>query len=247
MTFDIQEHARSAQAALHEALAELARARTAYESDVGPRFAQAKAAQELLGRKIKAAEEEADAASDAFHAAFANAGFESSDAATRGALNRKNDAQAMAGVMRVAQAKGAKELQALAAEASRQAHTYAAAYERAYVAHAQVEGYKALQEAGEQMARAMALAAHAPCKDSTQEDSLGRQAPTAAIRRATVAARWAFILEALQTMAEDLPEYRARPQVAALGVFDLGALTAQDVLTPAQIHRTQRGAEVAAL
>lgn len=159
MKFDVQHHARSAQAALHEALAELARARTAYDNDAGPRFAQAKAAQELLGRKIKAAEQEADSASDAFHAAFASGGYESSDAATRSALNRKNDAQAMAEVMRVAHAKGAKEQQTLAAEASRQAHTYAAAYERAYTAHARAEGYKVLQDAGEAVARVMALAA----------------------------------------------------------------------------------------
>lgn len=243
MKFDVQQHARSAQVALHEALAELARARTAYDNDAGPRFAQAKAAQELLGRKIKAAEAEADAASDAFHAAFASGGFESSDAATRSALNRKNDAQAMAEVMRVAHAKGAKELQALAAEASRQARTYAAAYERAYAAHARAEGYKVLQEAGEAVARAMALAAHAPCSTSAHEDSLGRPAPTQAIHDATVAARWAFILEGLKAMAEGLPEYGARPQVEALGVFDLGALTAQDVLTPAQIHKVRQGGE----
>ncbi len=37
-------------------------------------------------------------------------------------------------------------------------------------------------------------------------------------------------------MAEELPEYRVRPQVDDLGVLDLGALTAQDVLTPAQVH-----------
>lgn len=244
MTFNVQEHARSAQAALHEKLAELARARTAYDSDAGPRFAQAKAAQELLGRKIKAAEQEADAASDAFHAAFASAGFESNDAATRGALNRKNDAQAMAEVMRVAQAKGAKELQALAAEASRQAHTYAAAYELAYAAHTQAEGYKALQEAGEAVARAMALAAHAPCRTSPHEDSMGRPPSSVAMRQEMVAARWAFILDGLKAIAEGLPEYSARPQVEALGVFDLGALTAQDVLTPAQIHKVQRGGEV---
>lgn len=244
MTFDVQQHARSAQAALHEKLAELASARTAYESDAGPRFAQAKAAQELLGRKIKAAEQEADAASDAFHAAFASAGFESNDAATRCALNRKNDARAMAEVMRVAQAKGAKELQALAAEASRQAHTYAAAYELAYAAHARAEGYKALQEAGEAVARAMALAAHAPCRTSPHEDSMGRPAPTQAIHDATVAARWAFILDGLKAMAQGMPEYNTRPQVEALGVFDLGALTAQDVMTPAQISKVQRGGEV---
>ena len=244
MTFNVQEKARNAQAALHEALAALTRARTAYDNDAGHRFAQAKAAQETLSAKIKAAEDEADAASDAFHAAFASAGFESSDAATRAALNRKNDAQAMAEVMRVALAKGAKELQALAAEASRQARTYAAAYERAYTAHARAEGYKVLQEAGEAVARAMALAAHAPCSTSAHEDSLGRPPSSAALREEMVAARWAFILDGLKAMAEGLPEYGARSQVEALGVFDLGALTAQDVLTPAQIHKVQRGGDV---
>jgi len=240
MTFDVQQHARSAQAALHEALAELARARTAYDNDAGPRFAQAKAAQEVLVRKIKAAEDEADVASDAFHAAFASSGFEANDVATRGALNRKNDAQAMAEVMRVAQAKGAKELQTLAAEASRQARAYAAAYERAYIAHAQAEGYEALQEAGEQIARAMALAAHAPCHPSVHEDSLGRPPSSVAMHAERVAARCAFIVNGLKAMAEGLPEYHARPLVEALGVFDLGAFTAQDVLTPAQIHKAQR-------
>lgn len=243
MTFDVQQHARSAQAALHEALAELARARTAYDNDAGPRFGQAKAAQELLGRKIKAAEDEAGAASAAFDEAFTAAGFEMNEAA-RGALNRKNDAQAMAEVMRVAQAKGAKELQTLAAEASRQAHTYAAAYECAYVAHAQAEGYKALQEAGEQVARAMALAAHAPLRASLHEDSLGRPPSSAAMHAERVAARWAFMLDGLKAMAQGLPEFGVRPQVEALGVFDLGAFTAKDVLTPAQIHKVQRGGEV---
>ena len=241
MTFDVQQNARNAQTALHEALAELARARTTYDNDAGPRFAKAKAAQELLGSKIKAAEDEADAASDAFHAAFSSGGFDGNDASTRSALNRKNDAQAMADVMRAAQAKGAQELQALAVDASRQARDYAAAYERAYAAHARAEGYKALQEAGEAVARALALAAHAPCSTSWHEDSLGRKPSSAAMHEEMVAARWAFILDGLKAMAEGLPEYRARPQVDALGVFDLGTLTAQDVLTPAQIHKLQRG------
>lgn len=236
MKFDVQQHARSAQAALHEALAELARARTAYGNDAAPRFAQAKAEQELLGRKIHAAEDEAAAAAEAFQAAFSAAGFERDDA-TRAQLNRKNDALAMAEAMRAALATGAQELQALAADASGQARDYVAAYEQAYIAHAQAEGYKALQEAGEQLARAMALAAHAPCRSSAHEDSLGRPASSDAMRREMVAARWAFILDGLKAMAEGLPEYGERPQVQALGVLDLGALTAQDVLTPAQIHR----------
>ena len=235
MTFDIHEHARSAQAERGEALTALAQARAFYETSAGPKFGQAKAAQEALAAKIKTAESEADAASDAFHKAFSEAGFEN-DVATRAALNRKNDAQAMAEVMRVAQAKGSKELQVLAAEASRQARAYAVAYEQAYIAHAQAEGYKALQEAGELVARAMALAAHSPCSTSAHEDSLGRPASSEAMRRQIVGARWAFILDGLTAMAEELPEYRVRPQVDDLGVLDLGALTAQDVLTPAQVH-----------
>lgn len=240
MTFDIHEHARSAQAELDEALTALAQARALYETSAGPKFGQAKAAQAALAAKIKTAESEADAASDAFHKAFSEAGFEN-DVATRSALNRKNDAQAMAEVMRVAQAKGAKELQVLATEASRQARAYAVAYERAYIAHAQAEGYKVLQEAGELVARAMALAAHAPCSTSAHEDSLGRPASSEAMRRQIVGARWAFILDGLTAMAEGLPEYRARPQVEALGLLDLGALTAQDVLTPAQVHVMRTG------
>lgn len=234
-TFDIQEHARTSQAALQEALAALASERTSYETGAGAEFAQAKATQEALASKIKAAETEADAAAAAFDTAFTAAGFEI-DEATRAALNRKNDAQAMAEVMRVAHAKGAKELQAHSANASTLARRYANAYQRAYIAHAHAEGYKALQDAGEQIARAMALAAHAPCAHSVHEDSLGRPAPTRAIHEATVAARWAFIFQALKTMAEGQPEYHERPQVQALGVFDLGALTPQEMVTPAQIQ-----------
>lgn len=244
MAFDIHEHARSAQAALHEALAELERARTAYATGAGPRFAQAKAAQAALAAKIEAAEGEAAAADAAFQAAFSAAGFEC-DEATRAQLNRKNDAQAMAEAMRAALAQGAKALQALAAEASTQARDYAAAHERAYVAHARAEGYRALQEGGEQLARAMALAANAPRSDSLHEDALGRPASTQAMRAEIAAARWAFILDGLKAMAEGLPEYSARPQVEALGVFELGALQAQDVLTPAQIHLMRKAGRVA--
>jgi len=241
MTFDLQDKARTAQTELHEALAALASARTDYENGVGHQLGQAKAAQEALAAKIEAAQAEADAAAAAFDDAFKAAGFEANDT-TRAALDRKNDALAMADVMKAAHAKGAKEMQEHAAQASTQARRYAAAYERAYIAHAQAEGYKALQEAGPQIARAMALAAHAPCRDSAQEDSLGRPAPTQAIRNELVAARWAFILNALKALAQEQPEFEARPHVEALGVLDVGALTARDVMTPAQIQVMRKGA-----
>jgi len=244
MTFDIHEHARSAQAALHDALAELERARTAYETGAGLQFGQAKAARDALAAKIEAAQGEAAAADEAFQAAFSAAGFERDDA-TCAALNRKNNAQAMAEAMRAALAKGGKELQALSADASVQARDYAAAHERAYIAHAQAEGYRALQEGGEQLARAMALAAHAPRRNSLHEDALGRPASSPAMRAEIAAARWAFILDGLKAMAEGLPEFDARPQVQALGVFDLGALTAQDVLTPAQINLMRKTGKTA--
>ena len=91
----------------------------------------------------------------------------------------------------------------------------------------------------------MALAAHAPRRDSLQEDALGRQASSPAMRAEIAAARWAFILDGLKAMAEGMPEFNARPQVRALGAFDLGALTAQDVLTPAQIHLLRKTGKVA--
>ena len=45
-------------------------------------------------------------------------------------------------------------------------------------------------------------------------------------------------------MAEGMPEFNARPQVQALGAFDLGALTAQDVLSPTQIHLLRKTGKV---
>lgn len=58
MTFDIQEHARSAQAAYQAALARLNTARTAYETGGGAAYAAAKAQRDLLERKIKEADDE---------------------------------------------------------------------------------------------------------------------------------------------------------------------------------------------
>lgn len=244
MTFDIQKHVSNAQAQLREALDHLANARHAYEDGTGPKFAAAKAGQDVLNRKIQAAESDADAASQLFHKAFSDAGFEA-DEATRAALNRKNDAQAMAEVMRAAHAKGVKQLQELAIDASQRARTYAKAYENAYAAHVQAEGYKAIEAAGAQIAYAMALAAHAPRSSSVHEDSLGRPAPTKDMRNVAVADRWAFILQGLKDLAEGQPEFATRPRVEALGVFDLGALTAQDVLTPAQVHLIRHAARAA--
>ena len=64
------------------------------------------------------------------------------------------------------------------------------------------------------------------------------------MRAEIAAARWAFILDGLKAMAEQLPEFDARPQVQALGAFDLGAMQAHDVLTPAQIHLMRKAGRV---
>lgn len=146
-------------------------------------------------------------------------GFEC-DEATHAQLNRKNDAHAMVEALRAAPARGAKELQALVAGVSTQARL--CGHVSAYVAHAQADGCRALQEGGEQLARAMALAAHAPPSDSIHEDALGRPASSPTMRAEIAAARWAFILDGLKAMAKQLPEFDARPQVQALGAFDMG-------------------------
>lgn len=244
MIFDIQEQARRAQANLQEALAALSQARADYETGAGATFAQAKAAQEELASKIKTAEAEADAASDAFNQAFSAGGFVNNEA-SRAAMARKKNAQDIAIAVHAAFAQGAKALQEHACSASVKARLYASAYEKAYIAHAQAEGYKALQEFGPHIARAMALAAHAPHPHSVHEDSLGRPAPTAAIRRETVAARWAFILEALQSMAKECPDFIERPLLEELGAFDLGALTPAHTLTPVQMHKMRSAAGAA--
>ena len=110
MTFDIQEHARSAQAAYQAALARLNTARTAYETGGGAAYAAAKAQRDLLERKIKEADDEVRTAKDAYHQAWAADNFENT-ARVREVLARKHESEATCEALRVALARSEQDMQ----------------------------------------------------------------------------------------------------------------------------------------
>lgn len=233
MTNDIQTEARNAQAELHQAIAQLDAARTAYQAGGGERYAQAKTLHLDLTRKIDSAEGEAAVAEADFQREFAAAGYVRTDA-VREALARKAEALAMADAMRVVLSQCEQDTRRHLIEASAQGQAYVHAHADAFGAYARAEAYQALQEAGEKIARAMALCAHVPLRGSAQEDSLGRMRLSEKSDAEIRAARWGFILKCLATLAKECPDYAERPTVEALGALDLGALSVREFLSPTQ-------------
>jgi len=241
MTTDIQTEARNAQTELHQAIATLDAARTAYQAGAGADYAQAKTLQLDLARKIEAAESEAAAAEADFQREFAAAGYVRTDP-VREALARKAEALAMAEAMRVAQAQCEHDKRRHLIEASDQGRVYVNAHASAFGAYARAEAFQALEEAGEKIARAMALCGHVPLENSAHEDFLGRMSLSESSDAETRAARWAFILKSLATLAKECPDYAQRPTVEALGAMDLGALSVREFLSPAQALVMRRAA-----
>ena len=233
MTTDIHTEARNAQTELHQAIATLNAARTAYQAGAGASYAQAKTLQLDLARKIEAAEGEAAAAEADFQREFAAAGYVRTDA-VRDALARKAEALAMADAMRVAQAQCEQDMRRHLIEASDQGQVYVNAHASAFRTYARAEAFQALEEAGEKIARAMALCGHVPARGSAQEDSLGRMHLSEQSDAEIRAARCGFILKYLATLAKARPEYSEQPTVEALGSLDLGALSVSEFLSPAQ-------------
>ncbi len=150
---------------------------------------------------------------------------------------------AMADAMRVALAQREQDTRRHLIDASGQGRAYADAHDTAYGAYARVEAYEALQECGEKIARAMALCSHVPQRHSAHEDSLGRMHLSEKSDAEIRAARWAFILRALATMAKECTDYAERPVVDALGALELGALSVREFLSPAQVQVMRRSGE----
>ncbi|RYF64378.1 MAG: hypothetical protein EOO29_42450 [Comamonadaceae bacterium] len=241
MGYDINEDVRNAQTELHQAIAALDAARANYQHGAGAAYAQAVALQADLFAKIRAADQAAATAESDFLREFAAAGYERNDA-VREALSRKGDAVAMADAMRAALAQREQDTRAHLIHASEQGRAYVNAHDAAQGAYARAEAYQALGEAGEKIARAMALCSHVPQQGSAYEDSLGRMHLSEASDAEIRAARWAFILKYLATMAKACPEYGERPVVPALGVLDLGALSARDFVSPARAQMMRKAA-----
>jgi hypothetical protein len=239
MQHDIQAQAKNAQEELQQAVAKLDAARAAYQDGPGARYAQALARQADLQRKSAAADAEVAAADAAFREAFEAAGYERTEA-VRTAQRRKAEALELADATRAALERCAPDQQHQLIEASRLARQYIGAHQDAYAAYAQAQAREAIAQAGEQIARAMALMAHVPSSNRIREEFYGRDhkgLPSPHNDAGQLAtSRAAVILDELAELAKARPEYARRPHVEMIGVCDLGALSARDLLTPAKVH-----------
>lgn len=243
MTFDIQEKARKAQASYQTALEQLNTARAAYAQGGGAAYAAAKAQHELLERKVKEAQEELSSASEAYHQALAADNFEKT-ALVREALARKREAEDMAEALRMAHAKSTQDMQRHLLEASVQGREYDNAHGSAYAAYVTAEAYTALAQHGEAVARALALSASVRADHGYYESDLGKplsMLPNDLMKQA-IRDRQAYIHGALSAMAD---EFMTRVDVAEIGVLDLGALQARELLSPAQIQKMKERAPAA--
>jgi hypothetical protein len=188
---------------------------------------------------LAAADAETAAADAAFREDFEAAGYERTED-VRMAQRRKADAQELADATRTALGRCGPDQQQQLIEASRLAREYIGAHQDAYAAYAQAQAREAIAQAGEQIARAMASMAHVPSSKRLHEEFYGRDVrglPSPHNDAGQLAAsRAAVILDELAELAKARPEYARRPHVEMLGVCDLGALSAHDLLTPAQVH-----------
>lgn len=125
-------------------------------------------------------------------------------------------------------------------EASRLARAYIEAHQDAYAAYAQAQAHEAIAQAGDQIALAMALMAHVPSSNRLHDEFYGRDfkgLPSPYNDAGQLAAsRAAVVLDEVAELAKARPEYARRPHVEMIGVCDLGALSARDLLTPAKVH-----------
>ena len=242
MSFNIVSKLHDALTAQADAMARLDAARDAWHGGAATQFAQAQARHTELQRKLAAAEDAAAHAETTFKTEFAAAGYEHT-AAVRNALTSKHDALAMADELRGALAQCTQDMATHARAASFNGRSYLQTYNAAYVAHVRAEAYLAIQEVGAKIARAMAMAAHTPSMQADHQMPAGLWSPD--VRKTEDAASWSFVWEALQAMARQQPEYDNRPAVDALGALDFSALPPAQWLSPGQIHKLERSADIA--
>lgn len=241
MTFDIQEHARSAQAAYQDALARLNTARTAYETGGGAAYAAAKAQRELLERKIKEADDEVRTANDAYHQAWVADNFEKTDR-VREVLARKHESEATCEALRVALARSEQDMQRHLLDASVQGREYDAAHGSAYAAYVRAEAYTALAQSGEAIARALALSVNVRSAGGYYDSDIGMPLGTlpADLIDKAIKGRQAYIHAALVAMAS---RHETHVDVPEIGACDFGALQVRELLSPVQIHKVRRSGE----
>ena len=221
----IQVQLTQAQAAFDAALQRLANARKAHTEGAGKVYAQLLVRHADLREKIATNEGAAEAATDEFKRLLAASNYEKTKA-VQSALFTKNDALATAEELREALADSERTSLDIQAGASSAAAEFASAHDAAYNAYAQLEAFKALADCEESLTRAMALVTHAPMTSGIETFIDDAQDY-----------RMRFIWERLKTAALARPEAEKKPQVAELGVLELGAFEGRKFLSPMQVRQ----------
>ena len=237
MSYDIQGKTAQARADYEAALAALEAARSNFEQGAKEACEAALAREKALATKITDCHTEAKAAEAVFKQSFEAAGYERTTA-VRQALNRKNDAMAMAEELEVAHSQAQTQWGAVLIDASPKARTLLQAHRKARETHALLSVYEAMGEACGTLQKAVALA----CRTFDHSgDCLGRSPISSADLRQQQQRNLAFIWEGLVQMALENQE----PPDLPFAPVSISPLTTANLLTPAQLHtmRNQKAAD----
>lgn len=228
MSYDIQGKTAQARADYEAALAALETARTIFENGHKEACEVALEREKALATKITACHAEAKAAEAIFKQSFEAAGYERTTA-VRQALNRKNDAMAMAEELEVAHSQAQAKWGDVLMEASPKAKTLLQAHREARKAYAVLNVYEAMGEACGALQKAMALASRTLDHSG---DSLGRSPVSSADLREQQQRNLAFVWEGLVQMALEDQE----PPGLPFAPVSISPLTSANLLTPGQLH-----------
>lgn len=228
MSYDIQGKTAQARANYDAALTTLEAARSAFDN--GPKEAceAALEREKALATEITACHAEAKAAEETFKQSFEAAGYERTTA-VRQALNRKNDAMAMAEELEVAHSQAQAQWRDVLMDASPKAQTLRQAHRKARETHALLSVYEAMGEACGALQKAMALAFRTLDHSG---DSLGRSPVSLADLRELQQRNLAFVWDGLVQMALEDQE----PPDLPFAPVSISPLTSANLLTPAQLH-----------
>lgn len=222
---DVHARQQAAQADFDRALAALATARRAFEDDAGKAYAEHLQREQALHAKIATHGAEAEAAQARFKQAFAAAGFEKTKA-VKDALFSKNDAEAIAEVLREALHDSELAGFEMKANASVAAMQYAACHDTALECYAQLEVWNALVQCGEPLAKALALVGRIRMPSTLAE-----------VSDDPVAYRRGLAWKALQELADGMPEATEPLNVPEVGALALGTFADRKFMTLAQLHQ----------
>lgn len=238
MSYDIQGKIADTKSAYEAALANLEAVRSVFDQGPKAELAVALEQQEKMVAKVATCRANAKAAEADFKQAFEAAGYERTTA-VRQALNRKNDAVAMAEELEIALVNVRSQLDGLLLDASPKADALRSAYRSTKEAYGRWKAYDAMGESADNLKRAIALAA---CTLPHSSDSLGRPAFSSYDAQDELRRSLSFMWDGLLQMAFEGQEQPALPFAQA----DISPLKISDLLTPCQAHIARQKMEAAA-